>query len=70
LNQLSSASFSLDFYNTLASKFLPKLSASLPDLGILVIFASPMLRKPGKLTAFLHIGLVYVKEASKNEALP
>ncbi|MEW7080560.1 hypothetical protein, partial [Heyndrickxia faecalis] len=37
LNQFSSASFSLDFYNPLVFKFLPKLSASLPNLGILLI---------------------------------
>jgi len=28
-----------------------------------------MLRKPGKMTVFLHIGRVYVKEARKKDGL-
>jgi len=31
---------------------------------------SPMLRKRGKMTVFLHIGRGYVKKALKNEGLP
>ncbi|RCS34268.1 hypothetical protein DN050_14615 [Heyndrickxia coagulans] len=59
LNQLSSASFSLDFLKK-PFKFLPKLSASLPNLGILRVQQA---RRRGKMKAFLHLEGVYVKEA-------
>ncbi|KWZ76378.1 hypothetical protein HMPREF3213_03844, partial [Heyndrickxia coagulans] len=44
---------------------MPKLSASLPNLEILVILASPMLRKRGKMKAFLHIRASTVRKQAK-----